>query len=296
MLVMSINSPEAGPQLEEISSIVENADEKVESVRAAEKNQVVSIRLTRENIRDMPEEIFDLTKMEKYNTHEIQNVAEGTVNLINLVVSEKKDTVFFLDKSARPLGFLFMKTWDELYPEKQKPQIRFVDIGRDDNSKFFNEDAAEKLRETYKNSVDGKNVLVVDEYSLSGGTLANARRVFESNFPEGEFTYTSVLDNRPPWYGETKYIGVVESGWLRQFGNRDEVPDTYISTTYSKAANDPAYEDIRDTIKDDATDSRKKANDFRKGLTLFSKHIAKHCTKIDPNPYNKPEPFLPEKA
>lgn len=42
------------------------------------------------------------------------------------------DTLVFLDKSARPFSWMFRKLWKGLYPERQLPEVKFVNIGTGD--------------------------------------------------------------------------------------------------------------------------------------------------------------------
>src|SRR5258708_15987563 len=63
-------------------------------------------------------------------TKMIDNLAEGILHLINQSTKNNTDTIFFLDKSARPAAHLFSKTWEKILPDRDKPKIRFTNIVR----------------------------------------------------------------------------------------------------------------------------------------------------------------------
>ena len=70
-----------------------------------------------------------------------QDLAEGTINLINLSIQQKADTVMFMDKSARPAAYLFRKTWQLCFPQSDMPEIRFVNIGKEGGEKYESPEA-----------------------------------------------------------------------------------------------------------------------------------------------------------
>src|SRR5260370_39121885 len=71
-----------------------------------------------------PQELFSLASplaldnqqfpLLKKEGEDATNLAEGTLNLIKLCTERNIDTLFFLDKSARPAAFLFRHTWENL--------------------------------------------------------------------------------------------------------------------------------------------------------------------------------------
>jgi hypothetical protein len=53
-------------------------------------------------------------------------------HLIEQIIDKNIDTVVFLDKSARPISWLFREMWRRKLPERPHPDIRFFAIGRTD--------------------------------------------------------------------------------------------------------------------------------------------------------------------
>lgn len=50
--------------------------------------------------------------------------------LIEQIREKKIDSVIFLDRSARPLSWLFLDIWKKLYPKEKHPDIKFMNIGK----------------------------------------------------------------------------------------------------------------------------------------------------------------------
>src|SRR5258708_1411258 len=108
-------------------------------------------------------ENFSLLVGKIYAERDIEDLAQGTINLINKCPHDHVDTIFFLEKSARPAAHLFRKTWEELLPETQRPKIRFINIGRErsiDNEYKFNQEIAKDLHERYKAGFINNNLLL----------------------------------------------------------------------------------------------------------------------------------------
>lgn len=53
-----------------------------------------------------------------------------TIDLAQYIVENQITTVFFLDKSARPISYLLRRIWQHEYPAVKKPRQHFVKIGR----------------------------------------------------------------------------------------------------------------------------------------------------------------------
>lgn len=62
----------------------------------------------------------------------LQNPAErvmiefGIIELIQKIKDDQVDALVFLDKSARPLSWIFRKSWELIYPDAKPPEIKFV--------------------------------------------------------------------------------------------------------------------------------------------------------------------------
>lgn len=138
---------------------------------------------------------------------DLQNFADGVVKLINTVVENKTDTIFFLDRSARPCAYLFLSTWAQLYPGKDHPSIKFINIGTESKMESISDDVINEVRERYKKSV-GENVVVVDEYSETGDTMLKAERAMKVFFPESRIKVIVMFRDIPFWQGKSDTIGV----------------------------------------------------------------------------------------
>lgn len=184
-----------------------------------------------------------------------------TDGLIQKLTENKTDVAIYLDKSARPVAWLVNELWDDLAPRDAegeippRPQTKFLNIDREQWGAVVgrSEDLGgidirrlpaarlQELRDTYapikgqsksgdKSLLTDKNVLVVDEVSVSGDTLNMSRAILESAFPDAasiEGAYwmsgnvkteprTGVRKNTelPVWYSDTRVTG-------RLVGNRD---------------------------------------------------------------------------
>lgn len=147
------------------------------------------------------EEMIDQTKlfMEKFS-----NLAKNK-NLPN--------TIFFLDKRARPLAYMFRKLYPYFCPQDEMPAIRFINIGRNSDEgvntkeRPFNGDPA-IIRKEYGKYIDSNgSILVVDEYSSTGKTLENASKMISQAFPDATVRGTTAYNKQVLWKDE---IGVEE--------------------------------------------------------------------------------------
>ncbi len=138
-----------------------------------------------------------------------------TDGLIWEMIDNRTDIALFLDKSARPVSWMVKALWSQLAPTLDKdgdpytmPEFKYVNIDREqwgavtgrseDEDKGIDinripEVRIDELRRTFapiaKDSLDrsifeNKNVLVIDEVSVSGDTLYIATHIFERAFPE----------------------------------------------------------------------------------------------------------------
>ena len=58
-----------------------------------------------------------------------EDIRERMVRFLRAVHDRKVDTLVFLDRSARPLSWLFRAMWKREYPEENVPDVKFVNIG-----------------------------------------------------------------------------------------------------------------------------------------------------------------------
>lgn len=66
-------------------------------------------------------------------SEKIALIKERAEGLIENILKEKPDVLFFMDRSARPLAYILRKAWDESKYGKL-PKIKFVNIGREKGS------------------------------------------------------------------------------------------------------------------------------------------------------------------
>lgn len=142
---------------------------------------------------------------------EIDNLMDGTINLVNTVLeyhSQGKpiETLLFLDKSARNGFYLFWETWQQLKKRKEipvevnMPRIRFMNIGRDNIDKHHKKSPIKLLQMKYHSSdFVGKRVAVVDEFVSSGQTLRRGLKTIQELYgtvPLGLAQFREL----PDWY------------------------------------------------------------------------------------------------
>lgn len=114
---------------------------------------------------------------------------------------DNADIVFYLDKSARPVAWLTDSFWDVFADRGNippKPATKFINLHAQEGpggSRPDPSDIAQQVKDgdydTYIDSMRevfadmaGKNILVVDEVSVSGSTQELAYQIFQRAFPE----------------------------------------------------------------------------------------------------------------
>lgn len=112
------------------------------------------------------------------------------------------DVVFYLDKSARPVEWFVDSMWDVFKEEDgsipEKPERKFMNIHAQESAGGARPDSQEiveavrrgdydlmvhEMREVYPD-MSGKNILAVDEVSVSGATEIFAYELFRRAFPD----------------------------------------------------------------------------------------------------------------
>lgn len=208
---------------------------------------------------------FKLGKSPQYNQEELQQIgasgmmsnalAEGTLYLINETIDQKPDTIFFLDKSARPAAYLFRETWKNLLPDTKLPNIRFINIGRDQNQES-DEQSMEQLRQKFT-GIEEDTILVADEYVKTGQTINRAVDTIGKIFPEAKsVSGLGMYGRQPPWNEDPAAIGVVENENDPSGSSND-----YLVKPYRRHASE-----------------ENKAKNMREVLSRFASDIAANCT------------------
>ena len=239
---------------------------------------------------------------------EIESIGIGVLSLINLVNEQQLDTVFFLDKSARPIGVLFNKTWRKVFPEVRCPDIRFANIGREPVDKESISESVAEFKGAFGSAVTNKRVGIIDEYVDTGGSLMRAKALFESSFPlASKFIYTSVLPECAKWHGSKGHLGVLDKGRAYFEGVWEDYADaSFISTTYvaqqehpefkaQRASESDHYRKYRESYAKHKQAAREKTLELRKQLSYFASTLAKHVKRVPMGSFET-HPFIPDDA
>lgn len=75
----------------------------------------------------------ELPKTVEYKILKEPRVREYFKRMTLKLVSQTQDidTMFFLDRSARPIAHLYRRVFAALHPDRQKPEIRYLNIGKE---------------------------------------------------------------------------------------------------------------------------------------------------------------------
>lgn len=124
--------------------------------------------------------------------------------------------IFFTDKSARPLAYMFRKLFPKYCPGDKMPVIRFINIGSGSHGggvRQFTGDPA-IIREKYGSHLkDAERILVVDEFQMTHSekaTIHRAKKMIAEAFPEAEVEAMVAYIKALNWYMNEKYFGVEE--------------------------------------------------------------------------------------
>lgn len=126
------------------------------------------------------------------------------------------DTLFFLDKSARPVAYMFRKLFPAYYPNVKIPNIRYINVGGS-GSHMYEKEARpftgkpDVIKRWYGSHLDQNGtIMVVDEYTHTGEALNHAAAVLSQAFPSAVIEKMSVYSKLPNWYQNTTFLGVEE--------------------------------------------------------------------------------------
>jgi hypothetical protein len=164
-----------------------------------------------------------------YFREDNKNLVAGTINLIDYIHSRKEQgspvkTLVFLDKSARLGEYLLSVAYGQIKARygtfgeeiaKEKPKIRFINVGRSEDSKHHDQNAHDELKKFYKRKdfIAGE-VLIVDEYISSGGSVRRASDVFDKTNIVHNPAAIAQFRNLPKWYSNESVKGVQDVGNL----------------------------------------------------------------------------------
>lgn len=166
--------------------------------------------------------------------NESEYIIKGTLRLVQKVVEADSqgnpyDTIFFLDKSARPGAYIYRKIIDVLQDrgyisqDSKLPEIRFMDVGKvGEERKIKSEETARMFREKFSTANLGNKILIVDEFRDTGATLSNALKEFKEIYkdsPEHVFEVDTVYqfnENKiaPFWYRDSSTVSLVRDALI----------------------------------------------------------------------------------
>lgn len=210
---------ESGGHGEEAAAFRAPTDGHIESPKGQDS-------IAKEDVLPVPEkEMAEFKFMKDEGQREM--LAERVMDLIEKVRTDGIRNIVFLDKSARPLSTLYLDLWRRSYPQYEPTEINFVNIGKETSAaashnddlkdirdpdfpsskidpeslssemveKFVGADEIKRVRETYKHLRDaapGRPVLIVEEYTNTGLSLAWAKKILKTIFPDLRFETFSV--------------------------------------------------------------------------------------------------------
>lgn len=150
---------------------------------------------------------------------------EMTLKLIR--DTEGFDSLFFLDRSARPIAHLYRRVFSALYPDRKRPEIRYLNIGaekqrlkesgegkkiprtRDEFVEKFGAENIEELEHFLKAS-QGQKRIIVDDLFSTGSTATLARNIVHELDSGHEYGF-SIFDREKelyimPWSGYDTFV------------------------------------------------------------------------------------------
>lgn len=154
--------------------------------------------------------------IEKFLTpSELVSQTDTFVNSFRVRIEQEKmpDTIFFLDKSSRPLAYIFGKLFHSYYPNSKIPQIRFINIGRQTSIELEHpfDGNPEIIAAVYGDHINtGGRILVVDDFTETGMTIQTATQSIQMAFPQATVEQQIAYTKNPAWHN-TFYTGVVEN-------------------------------------------------------------------------------------
>lgn len=207
----------------------------------------------------------------------VQDLAEGTIRLINLCVQNGYDTVFFLDKSARPAVWLFKDVWERLCPDTPLPHIRYINTGKDqeDMENAYRDPvaAAELLHglqtRYHADTFRPKHILVADEFSNSGESVFRAATILSGVFEEAQIDETGIFTSPPQW----KY-----SRFLPYLVHVQERSPVYDEETNKRVWSADDYF-VEKSPAPETPEQRQAAYQFREELRNLAQIIAANATE-----------------
>lgn len=137
---------------------------------------------------------------------EYVELKKGISQLIGLTLNNDVSTVFFLDKSARPISWLFSGVWRTLQKEgrldQKCPEVRFINVGWSNRFPTIGKDKI-------KIPKDG-NIMLVDETMVTGNTLLWGMTFLRDLFPDRRIIAHGMGPTTFSWYTKKARTGVTD--------------------------------------------------------------------------------------
>ncbi len=191
--------------------------------------------------------------------------------LIDEVRERCADVLVFLDRSARPLAWVFRDRFRIRFPEEKPPQVKFINVQSDHNEYVIrNLDRAsetsswatvddvlpfrtgledhtadfttlsgvtlDNMRSRFKSSLDGKRILVIDEMTLTGSALGKAMRYLSHVVNRGQ------IFGKPFFYQERSSLEATP--WIHEKGSSG-VMETPFESGFSVRMDEDAARALR---------------------------------------------------
>ncbi len=146
----------------------------------------------------------------------------STITLINHIQHLQNeadlDQLVFLDRSGRLGAHMMRRAWrnlqarGEIDPTVSLPKSTFVNVGRSNSREDDFDQTVRCFGSVLSDATDAKTILVVDDYSSTGGSIKNTMDLYAK---EGRLVFgTSQLRYQAPWYANKSpgLKGTVELG------------------------------------------------------------------------------------
>lgn len=177
------------------------------------------------------------------NPEERRELVRLMESFVDEIRSKNVKNIIFLDKSARPLATAFQDIWQRKYGSdtSERPQINFINIGTEsfidwedgtyadnlDDPKMISESQRVAKKYKYlKEALPNSEIVIFEELTHRGYSLAVAKKFLEMAFPHLQFSTFSLTKTPdtpfvrdrgygPPWgaggeYGIDNITGVVD--------------------------------------------------------------------------------------
>ena len=198
---------------------------------------------------DVPDYEYNKKRFDYLDAEELMEQTDAFMKKIVSIYEKagKVDSIFFLDKSARPLAYMFRHLFREYVRDEtiKQPQILFLNVGQEitlpDPSQDITKEVgfsgdAESVRKVFGKWIKpNSNVLVVDEYSSTGRSLNRATDIVKDAFSSENVSIQSLAayTKVPKWYNRPDYLGVSDRTVEDYIDYSRKEADKELGTSYS---------------------------------------------------------------